>query len=324
MGIRIRLIALLSLLALVLSPARSSAQSVNVRYFPETGHYVSGTFLDKFNSVPDPIKLFGYPLTDEIIAPELSPVAGMRVQYFQRVRFEYHPTEPSGSQVQLGELGRDLLALENPGTPPLVLPENHPACRSFAETGFQVCYAFLSFFDANGGEAQFGLPLSNIVTINGRLVQYFAKARFEWRPELPVGQRVVLTNLGQIYFGLYEDSNYLLPSNQDPNIPNTILKLKVSAFPLLAVMPANGEQTIYVLVQDQQLRPVQGAQITLTLRNASGVETRHTLLGTDANGLAAVTISLSGQPIGLTEVTVDANLNSLLQQQTRTSFRIWW
>lgn len=320
----IRWVILIALLVLFLPPAPSIAQSETSRYFPETGYYVSGIFLEKFNSVADPLKLFGYPITEEVIAPGSSPVAGLRIQYFQKARFEYHPTEAPGSQVQIGDLGSDLLALEDPGLPLLVLPKNHPACRFYPETGNQVCYAFLSFFDTHGGTEQFGLPISNIVTVNGRLAQYFEKARFEWRPELPSGQRVILTNVGQIYFDLYEDPGLRKHSTEDSRIPNTILELRVSAFPLQAIMPANGSQTIYILVQDQQARPVQGAQITMLLRNADGAETRLTLIGTNAMGFTSVTIGLQDQPLGLVEVIVNANLNSQVRHQTRTSFRIWW
>ena len=203
----------------------------------------------------------------------------------------------------------------------MLLPENFPACRTFVESGNQVCYAFLAFFDAHGGVEQFGLPITNIIIINERLVQYFEKSRFEWHPGLPSGQRVVLTNIGQLYFGLYEDPQLLLPGNP---IPNTIMDLKVNAFPQHAVMAPNGTQTIYVLIQDQRLRPIKGAQITLTLRNANGEEIRRTLVGTDINGLASVSISLQDQPIGLTSVLVEANLNSELVEKARTSFRIWW
>lgn len=319
-----RLIVLLFLLALLLHPASTTAQSETTRYFPETGYFVSGDFLEKYNSAPDPLKVYGYPITEEFIAPGSSPVAGLRVQYFQKARFEYHPTEPSGSQVQIADLGSDLLALEDPGLPPLVLPNNHPACRYYTETGNQVCYAFLTFYDHHGSTAQLGLPISNIVTVNGRLVQYFEKARFEYRSELPSGQRVVLTNIGQIYFDLYEDPGLQKHTSDDSRIPNTILELHVSAFPLKAVMPANGSQTIFILVQDQQSRPVQNAQITLTLRNADGIESQHTLIGANAMGVTSLTFSLRDQPLGLVEVTVTANLNSQVRQQTRTSFRIWW
>jgi hypothetical protein len=324
MGKMWRLVLIILFVVLFVSNSPSNAQEATSRYFPETGFSVKGDFLKKYNSVKDPVKVFGYPITEEIIAPESSPVAGLKIQYFQKTRFESHPSEPPGKQVQLGDLGTNLLALEKPGEPPLVLAKNHPACRYYEETGNQVCYAFLNFLDAHGGADLFGLPISNIVTVNGRLVQYFEKARFEWHEELPSGQRVVLTNLGQIFFDLYENPSLQKRHTDEPNIPNTVLNLKVSAFPLLAVMPANGSQTIYILVLDQQSRPVQSTQITLTFRNALGVETRHTLIGSNPLGLTALNISLRDQPIGLIEVIVDVNLNSQIKQQTHTSFRIWW
>ena len=47
------------------------------------------------------------------------------------------------------------------------------------------------------GEAYFGEPISPMeVMPNGRLVQYFERARMEWWPEKPTGMRVVLTDVG--------------------------------------------------------------------------------------------------------------------------------
>lgn len=321
---RVRLILLLCLLALLTSPSHSIAQDEAERYFAETGHYVRGLFLEKFNAASDPIKFYGFPITDEFIAPASSPVAGVRVQYFQRARMEYHPENPVGQQIEIAMLGKELAYLDQPGEPPLVLPQNHPACRYFAETEKQVCYAFLAFFENNGGLEQFGYPITNIVRVNDRLVQYFEKARFEWHPEMPAGQRVTITNIGQIYFNLYEDPINLLPANADPNIPNTILDLKVSAFPLLGVMSPNGTQVLYVIVQDQQLRPVPGAQVTLIFRNANGDVSRRVMPGTNVNGFTSLAITQLDQPIGLTEVLVEVNLGSRLIKLARTSFRIWW
>jgi len=60
------------------------------QYFPETSHWVSGPFLDKYNSVEEPELLFGYPITEEFD----DPISGYLVQYFQRARFELHPKAP--------------------------------------------------------------------------------------------------------------------------------------------------------------------------------------------------------------------------------------
>jgi len=320
---RFRLFICMLLLAVMFPTSQTTAQTEDSQYFDESGHFVRGAFLEKYLSASDPLKLYGYPLTDEFVAPAGSPVAGLRVQYFQRARFEYHPEDEATGPIQLAPVGRLLYELEDNRDPLLVLSENHPECRYFPETGYQVCYAFLAFFDKFGGLAQFGYPVSNILSINGRLVQYFENTRFEWHPEMPSGQRVTLTNAGQIIFSLYEDPSYLLPPPGD-TIANTILDLHVNAFPLLAVMPTDGTQIFYVIVQDQQYRPVPGAQVTLALHDANGNEMLRSLPSTDLNGITRLEISLLDQPLGLTEVLVTANFDSKFQKLVRTSFRVWW
>jgi hypothetical protein len=66
------------------------------------------------------------------------------------------------------------------------------AGRHFPETGQTVRGAFLDFFERNGGVDIFGLPRTGEIELNGRTVQYFQRARFEWWPEHPAPYRVQL------------------------------------------------------------------------------------------------------------------------------------
>jgi hypothetical protein len=68
--------------------------------------------------------------------------------------------------------------------------------RYFEETEHNVSGDFLRFYDAYGGRAIFGYPLTRVLTENGRQVQYFQRARMELHPDHPKGQRVQLGNLG--------------------------------------------------------------------------------------------------------------------------------
>lgn len=82
------------------------------RYFPQTKHSVCGRFLTYWEQNGG-LERFGYPITqefDQITAKEDGPgIQGLRVQYFERRRMEYHP-ENAGTQyeVLLGLLGRDI------------------------------------------------------------------------------------------------------------------------------------------------------------------------------------------------------------------------
>ncbi|WP_129672616.1 hypothetical protein [Candidatus Chloroploca sp. Khr17] len=81
----------------------------DLRYFPETGYGVGGRFLRFWEENGD-LLAFGLPISEEF--DEVMPDGlAYRVQYFERVRMEYHP-QYAGSpyEVQLGLLGSALLS----------------------------------------------------------------------------------------------------------------------------------------------------------------------------------------------------------------------
>ncbi|MFO7170499.1 MAG: L,D-transpeptidase [Chloroflexota bacterium] len=74
----------------------------------------------------------------------------------------------------------------------------------FAPTGFHVSdrSGFLSFWRRNGGLLVFGYPLSGEIVEDGRIVQYFERARFEYHPEnLGTENQVMLSLLGTELYG---------------------------------------------------------------------------------------------------------------------------
>ena len=162
------------------------------RYFPETGFNVRGRFLeywrghgldlgDEAISERESLALFGYPLSDEF-EQELEDGRTYRVQYFERVRMEYHPENPAPYDVLLGQFGRRVLA-GVAGAPTARVPAE-PGRLYFAETGHNVGPPFSTFWLRNGGLATFGYPLSEPFTQtledgSTLTVQYFERARFE-------------------------------------------------------------------------------------------------------------------------------------------------
>jgi len=287
------------------------AQTSDVEYFAQTGHYVRGDFLRTYRSVSNPTLIFGYPLTEQFTSKD-----GQTVQYFQRARFELAPDLLQG--IRLTPIGRETY------TPGRQLVINNPfACRSFTETNYSVCFAFLEFFEANGGVERFGYPISPFEFRNNQIVQYFENARFEWRPGLEESQRIGLTDLGRIYFDqLGEDPGFLKPVPRDAG-PNSVLSLRVRAFPAKAVATSNDQQTIYVLVQDQNLQPVAGAAGTATIRLASGHTTQQ-IVEFNNKGVGTLTFAFQNQPNGqLVYVDISVTYNNL-RGKTTTSFRIWY
>jgi hypothetical protein len=93
------------LAALIHAPEPAVAPIEGARYFPETGHNLSGPFLDFWKSRGG-LPVFGYPITEAI--NETDPQSGTEylVQYFERARFEYHPEfADTPNEVLLGLLG---------------------------------------------------------------------------------------------------------------------------------------------------------------------------------------------------------------------------
>lgn len=55
--------------------------------------------------------------------------------------------------------------------------------RWFSQTGHTLAYSFGVFWELHGGLPVFGYPLSEVFVEDGRPVQYFERARFEWHGE---------------------------------------------------------------------------------------------------------------------------------------------
>jgi hypothetical protein len=74
----------------------------------------------------------------------------------------------------------------------------------FAPSGFHVSdrSGFLSYWRKSGGLLLFGYPISGEIVEDGRIVQYFERARFEYHPEnLGKDNQVMLSLLGTELFG---------------------------------------------------------------------------------------------------------------------------
>jgi hypothetical protein len=291
----------------------ASAQSVDIRFFPETGHHVRGDFLRFYQSVRDPHLVFGYPITEQITSKD-----GKTVQYFQRARFELRADWPENQRVQMTSLGQALYS-------PVGQLEinNSSGCEVFT-TGYRVCFAFLDFYRANGGLAQFGNPISPFEFHDNLIVQYFEKSRFEWRADRPEGQRVVLTDLGRLYFDRLGEDQALLRSVSplDATI-NAVLSIKVRAFVSKSVTTSSGQQTVHVIVQSQTLQAVSNATGKATIHWPDG-RTEEYFFTTNSSGVGSVTFNFADQKGGeLVPIDIVVTYQRLAGT-TRTSFRVWF
>jgi hypothetical protein len=80
--------------------------------FPQTGHTVAPPFFPPWQ-VQGGLPAFGYPLTDQVAE------GGLRMQYFERQRFEHHPENAPPYHVLFGLIGaQDAQRRGLVGTPP--------------------------------------------------------------------------------------------------------------------------------------------------------------------------------------------------------------
>ena len=215
------------------------------RFFAETGHWVRDEFLSFYESAPDPLLLFGYPITEAMPHPMRQ---GVEIQYFQRARMELDPSQPPNQQVNIAPLGEWLYDITQRGDA-TNFATNTGACRYFPANGKNVCYAFLQFYDNHNGKTYFGEPISEVEVLEGRLVQYFEYARMEWRPEMPAGQRVALTDVGRLDFDRTIGNIRLMGASD--NLPVVSLtSIQVRAFAARPLIAAGQQQTIFAVVQD--------------------------------------------------------------------------
>lgn len=249
---RALLAAVLAFGGLASMPARAATA---VLYVSATGHYVRGVFRDVWDKNGGVVN-FGYPLTEEYVDAKTNRI----YQYFERARFERATAD--AAQVDLGLIGREVVgsrvfAIANPIT-------NSASRRYFPETKHIVQYGFKETWEGRGGLKIFGLPISDELDeqlADGKVhtVQYFERARFEYWPDLPAGQRVLLSLLGR----------QLAPSELTPplgpNAPPTAPIVVKPAVPSLVrpVLPAS---------KNAQVIPQAGQPGDSFVLNASGFQ----------------------------------------------------
>lgn len=308
------------LIAIGFTQKASFAQSDGTVYFPKTGHSVAGAFLQKFNEIPNPGELYGFPITEAFRVDAAVGSPEVWVQYFERARFEYHPDNVEGLQVILSNIGVYLHDNREPGEIVTTQP-GLSACQYFSQSGYQICYAFLDYYNKNGGIQQFGYPISEVELQDGRMVQYFQRARFEWHPDEPSGKRVVLTDIGSLYLNMVEDPFTMQQLNE--NLPEVLNRIEAWAFVEKAVIGNDEQQTVYIVVKNQNFQAIENAQVTFTIDSADQVGPNYLMPPTNADGISTLTFPVTGEPGEALPITVTVTYEKL-QKQTTTSFRVWW
>lgn len=309
--------------AAALDPRQPPFPEGESEYFYATGHYVRGPFLT-FYRTRGGARIFGNPQTEVFYDSQ----SGLWVQYFDNVRMEYHANQPDQYRVQLGLLG-DLLGYRTPPIPADQIPAASPLRRYFPETGHVVSFAFLTFYDQNGGLDIFGYPITEPLVENGRIVQYFQRARMEWHPERQRDERVALGALGIRYIQRFGVPAQYQASQSPPSAPLSAepagapsAGLNAWAFVRNVVTGREGYQTVYVYVTNATRQPVNGAAVTVVVHFPSNPVT-YTAAPTDSRGITSVTFPIHSLPPGQ-RIVVDVTVRAGSQTQSAQTFFVPW
>jgi len=312
-------IALASVLAAAPPAPPAAAQDQGGRYYSETGHTLDARFVAFFDD-HGAEAILGFPITDAFI----DPTSGWRIQYLENARLELAPESGSGRVgVRLAALGEALGGWETALAADRI-PGAEAACRYYVESGHSVCHAFLDFFLAHGGPGLFGYPISEFQLEGERIVQYFQAFRLDWYPEAPGRTPVRLAPLGRQHFDrMGYDPALLRPRLPADILLYEVLELRPHSSVAHPVLGADGTQTVFVSVRDQNLNPVPQATVVLTIHLADA--DRILLLpATDERGLSQITFDFADQPRGLSAALDVTVVRGSLQALTRDSFLIWY
>lgn len=102
--------------------------------------------------------------------------------------------------------------------PHAVANATSPYCTYHANTKHNVHGAFDTFYRTHAGAHNFGDPLTEALWENGRVVQYFVRARLDFYPENPDSSRVQVAMLGSLY-GITDPPirSDAIPPSDNPN-----------------------------------------------------------------------------------------------------------
>ena len=297
----------------------ASASAEGGRYFPETGHTLDPVF-ETFFDGHGAETILGHPITESYV----DPYSGFLIQYFENARLEYAPNTEGDLRIRLTGLGVLLGGWDLPLEVERFPIGNNPGCRYYAESGHQVCHAFLDYYESHGGESVFGLPVTELRFENSRMVQYFQDFRLDWYPEVQDGERIGVAPLGTEHFRLMSYASSLM----EPIVPGDledypVLDIRLSSSVLKPLIGTDETQQVYLVVSDQNRQPVAGAAALLTIYYPDGIRFRMMPI-TDAGGVTQIDIplqgSIPGSRIALEYTVVYESLTAL----TRDSFYVWY
>jgi plastocyanin len=191
-----------SKITVVADPSLPAPPPLGARLFSETGRSLRGSFLAYWQANGG-LAQQGFPISEEMIETSDTDGKFYTVQYFERAVFEYHPENQPPHNILLSLLGTFEYKRKYPNGPSGQQPNTTSGSIQFKETGKRLGGPFLAYWQANGGLAQQGFPISDEFMeksdLNGKVyrVQYFERAVFEYHPENQPPYNVLLSQLGK-------------------------------------------------------------------------------------------------------------------------------
>ena len=183
------------------------------------------------------------------------------VQYFSAARLEH-----LDGVLTVAPLGECALAGAGEAVRVDDVENSGDNSRTFPETDQTVSGDFLIFYEANQGESLLGTPITAVLDEDGALVQYFVNGRLQERPELPDGQQVVLSPLGQAHFETAKVQYAYRTALLARPVPSaSVTNADVFAYVEAPVLYAGDDQVLHVTVLTEDGRPIPELTVTAAM-----------------------------------------------------------
>jgi lipoprotein-anchoring transpeptidase ErfK/SrfK len=262
-------------------------------YIAETGHTLSGVFLDYWRATGADA-MFGLPISEPFAAPD-----GYYSQVFERGVLQYLPAmvwtvEPFVRPMPVGRLllgqrgsglgphaGGKRLASGNRSPAMRPLPPDDPAVQAAlanggsydSVTGHTIVGAFRDWYTRHEGDYYLGSPLSEVVTEDGLPAQWFDGGLL-----VETAEGVHLAPLGERLAARLGVSTARVPANGAPGYDESLFVTVPNPAPV-ASPDVPGPKRIEVSIPEQRIRAYEGDALVLDSYISTGLPPNDTETG---------------------------------------------
>ena len=183
----------------------------------------------------------------------------------------------------------------------------------------------------------FGYPITEwVIEPDGRISQYFQRAKMAWYPENAPGTRVQLGMLGTIYVEQYVDPVHKDPEPReissgtltDAPVPTVdasrVADLRVRATLERPIIGVRDKQVVYVYVTSQDGHGVPGASVALVIQYQDGRTDQVSLEPANENGYTQLEFETGSTSLRERVIVKLSARYGDLVAQTSTSFLPSW